>query len=776
MSDTAAASPSNEHESRPARSSWVGVFLLSAFFAVSLWIYPPLQDASTLIETPTWVKFLGRFHIIALHLPVGVLILAAIVETAVFLRHRSSRVLAPAMNFILMVGATGSVVAVVFGIILARKGGFGFAEFYAHQAFGIATAIAALLTMMLKLAADSRPAFTWPYRMIFALTMLIMTVGAHFGGNMVHESDYLIKYAPKTVREGIEQIEHSILGYFEPARNGAGPSHDQPPSKAGTQAAYTRISRTATVYDAIVAPILADRCISCHGEEKSKADLRLDTHEFILKGSSNGEVIVAGQPEKSKLIQSVSLPLDHDDHMPPLKKPQPTAHEIALLTWWVKEGASKDIKLAIAKVPDDLKASVKSLILRSKTDTADTKGGGPTAMLALAGIVAQVEPAIAGATKESNSSGAAQPAFAADANALVYKDVVVPIIQAKCVKCHGKDKSKGKLRMHTLADLMKGGSDGATTVVVGKPAESLMIKRSLLPLDDEDHMPPKEEKQVTKDEIAILQWWIEQGANESLTLAAAKKTPEVEAALKALATVVPSRDAGQAKPASLKLKAKPLTAEEKNAAAKVTTKMTALNASLMPVALDTEQLRFGCINAADKFGDKELAELAPVAPQIVWVELGRSKVTDEGLATIAKMPNLERLHLENTAVTDAGMDQLAGLAHLEYLNLYATKVTDAGVMKLSGIKSLKKIFLWQTAVTKDGAKKLEAAIPGLVVNIGLSESEIAKLIEQTKAPEPAKPAGKKPEAKPAPLKPVEPAKPAVPNNPPAPPAKPAEKK
>ena len=51
-------------------------------------------------------------------------------------------------------------------------------------------------------------------------------------------------------------------------------------------------------------------------------------------------------------------------------------------------------------------------------------------------------------------------------------------------------------------------------------------------------MPPKDEKQATKEEIAILKWWIEQGASESLTLAAAKKTPEIEAALKALATTV----------------------------------------------------------------------------------------------------------------------------------------------------------------------------------------------------------------------------------------------
>ena len=78
------------------------------------------------------------------------------------------------------------------------------------------------------------------------------------------------------------------------------------PIKAGSQAAIVQRSRTATVYAALVAPILADRCTSCHDAEKSKADLRLDTHEFIMKGSTNGEVVVAGQPEKSRLIQCMT--------------------------------------------------------------------------------------------------------------------------------------------------------------------------------------------------------------------------------------------------------------------------------------------------------------------------------------------------------------------------------------------------------------------------------------------------------------------------------------
>jgi hypothetical protein len=359
------------------------------------------------------------------------------------------------------------------------------------------------------------------------------------------------------------------------------------------------------------------------------------------------------------------------------------------------------------------------------------------------------------------AAGGTALAKANDPNAKVFADVVLPILSAKCTNCHGTEKSKGKLRLHTFADALKGGSDGATTVIPANVKDSLMLVRAKLPKDDDDHMPPSDEPQLTKEELALLEWWIAEGAKEDLTIGAAKKTPEIEGFLKALASAKGS--AGAVAKKEEKPKAKPLTDAEKKAVAEVTAKMTALNASLMPLALDTEQLRLGVVNAADKFDDKAVAELAPIAPQLAWVDLARSKVTDTGLATIAKMTNLERLHLENTAVTDAGLAQLKGLAKLEYLNLYGTKVTDAGIAGLAANKALKKLFVWQTGVTKEGAKKLEAAVPGLVVNVGLSEAEIAKLIEAAKPPPPPAPApdAKKEEKKPEPAKPAAPAKPEV---------------
>jgi hypothetical protein len=102
------------------------------------------------------------------------------------------------------------------------------------------------------------------------------------------------------------------------------------------------------------------------------------------------------------------------------------------------------------------------------------------------------------------------------------------------------------------------------------------------------------------------------------------------------------------------------------------------------------------------------------------------------------------------------------------MNLYGTKVTDAGIAKLASDKALKKLFVWETGVTHDGAKKLEATVPGLVVNVGLSEADIAKLIEQNKPPEPPPAPTKKAEAKKADAKPA--AKPATPAPAPAKPA------
>ena len=85
-----------------------------------------------------------------------------------------------------------------------------------------------------------------------------------------------------------------------------------------------------------VRPLFADHCFSCHGEEKQKGKLRLDSPAAIRKGGESGEEIVPGEPEKSRLIVAVGYQ-DADLQMPPKKRL--TERQVADLAEWVKRGA-----------------------------------------------------------------------------------------------------------------------------------------------------------------------------------------------------------------------------------------------------------------------------------------------------------------------------------------------------------------------------------------------------------------------------------------------------
>src|SRR5256885_11639630 len=87
-----------------------------------------------------------------------------------------------------------------------------------------------------------------------------------------------------------------------------------------------------------IKPILELDCVRCHGAEKPKGGLRLDTRGGALKGGDNGPALVPGKPDQSPLYTSTILPADDDKHMPPkgdpLKKDQ-----TELLRVWIDQGA-----------------------------------------------------------------------------------------------------------------------------------------------------------------------------------------------------------------------------------------------------------------------------------------------------------------------------------------------------------------------------------------------------------------------------------------------------
>ena len=85
-----------------------------------------------------------------------------------------------------------------------------------------------------------------------------------------------------------------------------------------------------------VRPVLAEHCYSCHGAEKAKSGLRLDSREAVLRGTDAGKVAIVGDPEGSSLIKAVRHAPDVEPM--PTKKPQLAAAQIEALVQWVKMG------------------------------------------------------------------------------------------------------------------------------------------------------------------------------------------------------------------------------------------------------------------------------------------------------------------------------------------------------------------------------------------------------------------------------------------------------
>src|SRR5436190_8894126 len=86
-----------------------------------------------------------------------------------------------------------------------------------------------------------------------------------------------------------------------------------------------------------IQPILQASCYECHGSQKTKAHLRLDSPAGILKGGETGPIIVAGKSEQSLIVRRI-LGLDGDDRMPKDGDPLPPAH-VALIRSWIDQGA-----------------------------------------------------------------------------------------------------------------------------------------------------------------------------------------------------------------------------------------------------------------------------------------------------------------------------------------------------------------------------------------------------------------------------------------------------
>lgn len=292
-------------------------------------------------------------------------------------------------------------------------------------------------------------------------------------------------------------------------------------------------------------------------------------------------------------------------------------------------------------------------------------------------------------------------ANATEANDLATK--AVALLQQRCAGCHGAEKGAANLRLHSAEALDAAEEEGT---LVREDAESSEIYTRLTLAKDDKKLMPKGGEPFSDEEKKLIADWINGGAQFVTLEKATEEKPTEE------------------KPAEMKPEeTKPAEAlPPVNVAAadpKLVEEVTKLGGVVSPLFAESPLLTISFPTAYEAVDDAALDKLVAIAPQIVSLNLAKTKITDAGAAKLAALVNMERLHLENTAVTDAGVKPLAALDRLVYLNLYNTKISDETLATVtSGLPSLKSLFLWQCKVSYDKAKALMAARPTLEVNLG----------------------------------------------------------
>jgi uncharacterized membrane protein len=386
---------------------WLLLSVVALGYILALLIFPPLFTAPDHPGSDA-VLFVGRFHPILLHLPVGALIILLILEIA-SLRECIEEQWSGATLFISLINAASSVVAVVAGLMLSREG-FEGGDYKLHTFFGVIIGFGAIIAAFCRLSAmtiGEGKGLLETNRFVLLVTFVAMSVGAHFGANMVHTDKYLTQHAPKPIADAMKSFEAFMRGFVNEKKKPIAapaivktqapkqvptppvpatvptvtPPVPQPPTPAPANVAMVPPATTppiavpapptpatgtgddVVVYSKLIQPILDAKCNGCHDEAKTKGKLRTDTYELLMQGGQDTvKTIIPGNVEGSLAIIRIELPKEEDEHMPPENKDQMTPEELALIKAWIAAGASNTQTLKDAKLPPALQPTIDALL------------------------------------------------------------------------------------------------------------------------------------------------------------------------------------------------------------------------------------------------------------------------------------------------------------------------------------------------------------------------------------------------------------------------------
>lgn len=265
---------------------------------------------------------------------------------------------------------------------------------------------------------------------------------------------------------------------------------------------------------------------------------------------------------------------------------------------------------------------------------------------------------------------------------LVYQDIVKPILDKKCVSCHGVKKQKGKLRLDTEQAIKKGGKTGSIFPVGNSKGE--VIRRIHLPAEDDDHMPPLEKIQLTSTEVSILSEWliekdpfgvtVDQTNSQALIKYSSSLTGNNEEFYWPTEPIDP--------PSTKSLK-----------------KLKEYGVSVNTLGKENNYLEMKVPSDLKPNADFWEA-YRDISPNLFSLDLRDFRMSNDEFEKFMTANQLRKLYLNNARLENISLVVLMNLKSLRYLNLVGAGLGYEKIKILSGHPSLKEIFSFGNLLTR----------------------------------------------------------------------------
>lgn len=283
----------------------------------------------------------------------------------------------------------------------------------------------------------------------------------------------------------------------------------------------------------------------------------------------------------------------------------------------------------------------------------------------------------------------------------VFEHVIQPILENKCLSCHKASKQKGDLRLDEVEHLLKGGESGPA-LVPGDVEKSLLAHHIRLPLEEEGHMPPKSKPQLTEEETELIISWIASGGDFNKKVLAY----EPETSLFQLA--------------SQRFEDVPKVYGFKPASPDQVASLNSFYRKVTPLGGGSPALSVSYFGRQN-FDPNSLEELHSISEQVVELNLNHMPVKDADLASLAKLPHLEKLYLNFSYLQGEGLKHLSSLQHLSTLSLSGSPLDETALPALTELEGLDYLYIWNTGLIEEHIAKLRDAIPKALIESGFAD-------------------------------------------------------